>query len=1168
MTRQRPTGDETSARIAELEQQLAACSAAQDEIRRERDESLEQQTATGRILETISSSPTNLQMVLDEIVQVAVRLCAVDSAGLLLIEGDRLRAAATTVPGGLDMAPLLPRTRGSINGRALIDRRTVHVADLPALLDTEYPDARESQATTGYRAAAATPLLREGEPLGTLSVSRDEARPFAAEQIALLETLAHHAVIAIENTRLFTELQSRNRDLGESLEQQTATSEVLEIISRTPTDLQTVLDAIVERAARLTDTEGAAVSLVRGADIDAVAAAWQGRHSSSISLATPFTYAGMVGPESTWGVAVLERRTIAVHGGPEAILARYPRDEATYVFARNHGMVPHGSALVVPLRRGGETFGLLTALRAAAEPYTPRQIALLETFAGQAVVAMENARLFEELEQRNRDLVESLEQQTATAEVLRIIGGSPENQDAALQAVADTVARLCRAESAGVWLQEGDDFVLVHSASSADIVYPVGIRFGSVSQSRGLVAVDAARTGRTVHADDLIRYAEEHGASAEHLAMIREPLRRHGIRASTTLNVPLMRGGSALGVLTLGRPGDQPRPFSPREIALAETFADQAVIAIENARLFDQLQTRQRELAESVEQLQSLSTVTRTISSTLDLDDVLRTIVRHAQQLCETDNVAIFEFDAAAGEFHLQVLGGVEVEIRNQLEATPLRLGEGAVGRAGQTRAPVQVADIQEDDSYTSSVRPALLASGNRAVLAVPLLREDELLGAIAVTRHQPGRFPQEVVQVLRTFADQAAIAIQNTRLFDELQARTRELEAASRAKSEFLSRMSHELRTPLNAVIGFAEIMEMDPATSARQHERVRHIHQGGRHLLNLINEVLDITRIESGRLSLSPEPVRLDGVVQEVLDLERPLAAEARVALHLEDPAAFRVTVQADRQRLRQVILNLVTNAVKYNYPGGRVTLGVSDEERGVRSEERGEAGAERRVRLTVRDTGPGIPADQLDRLFEPFERLSADQSGVEGTGLGLAIARGLVEAMGGAIGVESAEGEGSAFWIELPPAASMPALPEPEELVRAGADDDAPQTATVLYIEDNLPNVDLVQHILSFRPGITLLTAPDGVTGVRIATRYRPDLVLLDLNLPDLQGDEVLARLRAGERTAAIPVIMVSADATQGQIDRLLAAGATAYLTKPLDVKRFLALIDETATATGQG
>ena len=336
------------------------------------------------------------------------------------------------------------------------------------------------------------------------------------------------------------------------------------------------------------------------------------------------------------------------------------------------------------------------------------------------------------------------------------------------------------------------------------------------------------------------------------------------------------------------------------------------------------------------------------------------------------------------------------------------------------------------------------------------------------------------------------------------------------------------------------------------------------------------------------------LDGVVQEVLDLERPLAAEAKVTLEVDNPDAFRVAVQADRQRLRQIVLNLVANAVKYNRPNGRVTLSVGGEQPalGVVARFIAPASDERRpesehltpdsmrperagptpdtVRLTVRDTGPGIPEDQIGRLFAPFERLSAETSGVEGTGLGLAIARGLAVAMGGAMGVESVIGEGSSFWVELP-AATLPSIGLPgggvQDPALLRAEDPAQATATVVYVEDNQPNVDLVQHVLQFRPGVTLLTAPNGAAGIRIARRYQPGLILLDLNLPDLQGDAVLAHLRKDERTAAIPVVMVSADATQGQIGRLLAAGARAYLTKPLDVRQLLAVVDELATSNEQ-
>jgi signal transduction histidine kinase len=381
-----------------------------------------------------------------------------------------------------------------------------------------------------------------------------------------------------------------------------------------------------------------------------------------------------------------------------------------------------------------------------------------------------------------------------------------------------------------------------------------------------------------------------------------------------------------------------------------------------------------------------------------------------------------------------------------------------------------------------------------------------------------------------------------------ELEERGRQLAAADRAKSDFLSRMSHELRTPLNAVIGFAEIMEMDPQTSPRQQERVRHILKGGRHLLGMINEVLDIARIEAGRLSLSPEPVAVDEVLPEVLDLVHQLATQRDIGLALHATPSPGLHVRADRQRLKQVLLNLLTNAVKYNHDGGRVSLSYAEHIDG-------------RIRITVRDTGPGIPADKLDRLFTPFDRLGAELSGVEGTGLGLAITKRLVEAMGGTVGVESTVDAGSAFWVELPRVTGpLEQFQRDEDHALASRNGQAPdREATVLYIEDNLSNLRLVEHILAFRPGVKLLSAMQGGLGLSLAQAHRPDLVLLDLNLPDLQGDEVLGRLREDPRTSDIPVVVLSADATPKQIGRLLDAGARAYLTKPLDVKQLLDTLD---------
>jgi signal transduction histidine kinase/ActR/RegA family two-component response regulator len=384
-------------------------------------------------------------------------------------------------------------------------------------------------------------------------------------------------------------------------------------------------------------------------------------------------------------------------------------------------------------------------------------------------------------------------------------------------------------------------------------------------------------------------------------------------------------------------------------------------------------------------------------------------------------------------------------------------------------------------------------------------------------------------------------------KLNETLETARHDADHANHAKSEFLSRMSHELRTPLNAILGFAQLLELD-ALNPEQRESVAHILKGGRHLLELINEVLDIARIEAGRLAISLEPVSVNLLVKESLDLIAPLAAKEHVQLDGNLAETRERYVQADRQRLRQVLLNLLSNAVKYNRKGGTVTLSYDET-------------PEAQLRIEVTDTGPGIATDKMELLFTPFQRLGVEQTAIEGTGLGLALSKRLVEAMGGKLGVESTVGRGSTFWVQLPMVDGLMKQLDRDEGISASAELDAARRArVVLYVEDNLSNLRLIERVLAHRPDIRLLPSMQGRLGLDMAREHRPDLILLDLHLPDMPGEELLLRLRAIPETREIPVVVISADATPGQINRLLASGARTYLTKPLDVKKFLALLDE--------
>ncbi|HEX2521073.1 MAG TPA: ATP-binding protein, partial [Terriglobia bacterium] len=447
------------------------------------------------------------------------------------------------------------------------------------------------------------------------------------------------------------------------------------------------------------------------------------------------------------------------------------------------------------------------------------------------------------------------------------------------------------------------------------------------------------------------------------------------------------------------------RPFTPAQIKLLETFADQAVIAIENVRLFQELQTRTGELAQSVGELKALGEVSRAVSSTLDLETVLTSIVSNAVQLSGTDGGAVYEFDEESQEFHLRATHRLDERLIEALRANPPRLGEGAMGRAAKSREPVEIPDILEADAYDSPFRNLQAESGVRAVLAIPLLREDHMIGGLVVRRKSPGVFRYEVIELLKTFATQSALAIQNARLYREIEDKSREIEAANRHKSEFLANMSHELRTPLNAIIGFSEVLgeRMFGELNEKQAEYTEDILSSGRHLLSLINEILDLSKVEAGRMELELATFDLPLAIDNARTFVRERAVKHGINLDVTVDERLGEFV-GDERKIKQILLNLLSNAVKFTPEGGRI---------GIKARQ-----ADGSVEISVSDTGIGISPEDQAKIFEEFRQVGGDYAHKrEGTGLGLTLAKKFVELHGGKIWVESEVGKGSTFSFTLP-------------------------------------------------------------------------------------------------------------------------------------------------------